>query len=246
MTVSAHTTGTADRYFDLLKRVLVREPALPADHEHRELFEDGRAHHPDAETLIGLRRLDSLERCIRTVLADEVPGDLIECGVWRGGASIFMRAALDALGDTDRRVWLADSFEGLPGPDGDVFPDDRNLGWMAGQWAVPLEEVKANFRRYGLLDERVEFLPGFFRDTLPTAPVERLAVLRADGDLYESTFLVLEALYDRVAPGGFVIIDDYHCFEQARLATDDFRRDHGIDEPLERTDWTEVLWRKRA
>jgi hypothetical protein len=195
--------------------------------------------------MIGLRRLDNLDECIAAVLADGVPGDLMECGVWRGGAAIFMRAALAAHGDRDRSVWLADSFAGVPPPDPVAFPEDaRLLLHTCRALAVPREEVAANFARYGLLDDRVRFIEGWFRDTLPVAPVESLAVLRLDGDLYESTFVALEALYRKVAPGGFVIVDDY-ALEACRLAVDDFRADHGVDEPMVRVDWTGVYWRKR-
>jgi hypothetical protein len=238
------TTVGAQRYLDLLKGVLTRVFTTEGPEEWLESARDGVGALPGAETMIGLRRLDNLDACIRTVLEDDVPGDLMECGVWRGGASIFMRAALEARGDAGRRVWVADSFQGIPQPELHVFPDDEPGRRLAGQMVASLDEVRANFARYGFLDDRVTFLPGFFRDTLPSAPVERLAVLRLDGDLYESTFVALESLYERVPPGGFVIIDDYNSFEPARIATDDFRRDHGISDPLESVDWTEVFWRK--
>lgn len=238
------TAVGSQTYLDLLKGVLTRVVTTEGPDEWLEQAREGRGALPGAETMIGLLRLDNLDACIRTVVEDDVPGDLMECGVWRGGASIFMRAALEARGDIGRRVWVADSFQGVPQPELHVFPDDEQGRALAGAMAIPLEEVRANFARYGFLDDRVSFLPGFFRDTLPSVPVERLAVLRLDGDLYESTFVALESLYDRVSPGGFVIIDDYHSFEPARTATDDFRRDHGIDDPLERVDWTEVFWRK--
>lgn len=232
-------------YLDLLKGVLTRLALTDLEPEGRALAEEGKVALPDAETMIGMPRLDNLDACVRTVLKDRVPGDLMECGVWRGGASIFMRAALEALGDRERRVWVADSFQGIPPPDPDVFPEDESAHVLAGQAAASLEEVRANFARYGLLDDRVTFVEGFFRDTLPGVPVEQLAVLRLDGDLYESTFVALEALYDRVAPGGFVIVDDF-ALDAARIATEDFRRDRGIDEPLEHVDWTGVFWRKRS
>lgn len=197
----------------------------------------------DAETMIGLCRLDNLEYCCSSVLQWDVPGDFMETGVWRGGASIFMRAILKAYGDTKRKVWLADSFQGLPKPDPNTYPAD--LGddlWTFKELIVPLDTVKANFASYGLLDEQVDFLPGWFRDTLPTAPVGRLAVLRLDGDMYESTIVALRSLYHKVSPGGFVIVDDYYCFETCKKAVDDFRAAEGIAEPLLPIDWTGVYW----
>ena len=197
------------------------------------------------DTMIGLARLEQLERCVATVVADDVPGDFIETGVWRGGASIFMRALLDVHGDAERVVWLADSFAGLPRPDAARYPQDEgDRHWRQSvHLAVGIEQVREAFRRYGLLDDRVRFLPGWFRDTLPSAPVRRLAILRLDGDMYESTTVALDALYDRVSPGGFVIVDDY-ALPRCRAAIEDFRARRGIEEPIERADWTGVHWRK--
>jgi O-methyltransferase len=166
---------------------------------------------PDGLTMIGFRRLDNLQYCVEMVIADAVPGDLIEAGVGRGGASIFMRAELEANGDTDRGVWAADSFAGLPTPDPEKLPADAGLDSYskAPALAVSLEDVQASFRRYGLLDERVHFLKGWFRETLPAVRNKEWAVIRRDGDLYESTMDSLENLYSGLSPGGFAIIDDF-------------------------------------
>src|SRR6266568_4537172 len=140
----------------------------------------------EAETMVGLLRLDNLSSCIKDVVDRNIPG------VWRGGASIFMRAALRAYGAADRRVWVADSFQGLPPPDPKRFPADAEDRLSSRpQLAVSLDEVRANFRRYGMLDEGVSFLPGFFQDSLPGA-IERLALLRIDADMYQSTVEVLQ------------------------------------------------------
>jgi O-methyltransferase len=193
--------------------------------------------------MIGLRRLDNLQECIVDV-RHEVPGDLIETGVWRGGATIFMRATLQAYGDTQRRVWVADSFQGLPKPDATAYPQDAGIRLHAVELlSVSLEQVQDNFRRYGLLDDQVEFLPGWFRDTLPSAPIEHLAIMRLDGDMYESTMVALEALYPKLSPGGYVIIDDYRV-SNCRQAVDDFRREHSITEPLNQIDWTGTYWQR--
>jgi O-methyltransferase len=184
-------------YLDLMKLCLTRYifgDASVGPRSDKPLKPSTRANGRDwpteAETMIGLRRLDNLEECIIDVLRQGVAGDLIETGVWRGGATIFMRAVLNAYGDRTRTVWAADSFEGLPKPDPDAYPaDEGDRHWQKAELAVSLDEVKANFRRYGLLDEQVRFLVGWFRDTLPSAPIERLAVLRLDGDMYESTMV---------------------------------------------------------
>lgn len=206
---------------------------------------EGRDWPLEAETMVGLKRLDNLQYCITDVLQRQVPGDLVETGVWRGGATIFMRAVLKVYGDTERIVWLADSFRGLPKPDPTRYPVDAgDRLWTQARLAVSLEEVKANFARYGLLDEQVRFLVGWFRDTLPGAPIDRLAVLRLDGDLYESTMDALRYLYPKLSVGGYVVIDDYGAVVACRAAVGDFRAEHGITETLERIDWTGAFWQR--
>jgi O-methyltransferase len=205
---------------------------------------EGRDWPADGETMVGRRRLDNLEWCIGDVLDRGVPGDLLEAGVWRGGACIFMRAVLRACGDSQRRVWAADSFRGLPPPDPQRYPADHEWEHLSLQGlAVPVAEVKANFARYGLLDDQVHFLVGWFSQTLPTAPIERLAILRLDGDMYQSTIEVLDNLYPRVSVGGYIIVDDY-ALASCQAAVEDYRARHGIGEKLERIDWTGVFWQK--
>jgi O-methyltransferase len=201
---------------------------------------------PDAETMIGTKRLNNVHFCVSEVLRQGVPGDLIETGVWRGGCSILMKAILSAHGDTTRTVWLADSFAGLPKPNAEQYPADAgDKHWENSDiLAIPLETVQANFERYGLLDDRVKFLKGWFKDTLPTAPISQLAVARLDGDMYESTIQALDALYPKLSSGGFLIVDDY-ALPGCKAAVDDFRRTHSITEPLEIVDWSGVYWQKK-
>ncbi|HTD82315.1 MAG TPA: TylF/MycF/NovP-related O-methyltransferase [Gemmatimonadaceae bacterium] len=199
-----------------------------------------------ALTMIGKKRLDNIQTCVERVLQDQIPGDLIEAGVWRGGATIFMRAILRAYGDAKRKVWVADSFRGLPRPDSDKYPVDR--GYDLSMWrslAVSAEEVRENFRRFDLLDHQVVFLEGWFADTLPVAPIDHLAVLRLDGDLYESTMDGLVHLYSKLSPGGFAIVDDYYSAPPCRQAVDDFRRANAIQEDIVRIDWSGAFWRKQ-
>jgi O-methyltransferase len=227
---------------DLARLDLVRH--VPVS---RELRDEGLDRPASAETMVGLRRLASLRECATEVVREGIPGDMLEAGTWRGGAAILMKAVVEALGDTDRTVWVADSFQGVPRPDPERYPaDSGDVHWTIDELAVPADAVRANFAKYGLLDERVRFLEGWFKDTLPGAPIERLAVLRVDGDLYESTLDTLRPLYPKVSPGGFVIVDDYGCVPACKLAVDEFRAEHGITAPLEKIDWTGVLWRKDA
>jgi O-methyltransferase len=154
-----------------------------------------------------------------------------------------MRALLEAYGDESRRVWIADSFQGLPPPDPTRYLQDAgDQHHTHRELAVSLEQVKANFARYGLLDDRVRFLSGWFRDMLPSAPIDRLAVLRVDADMYESTIQVLEAFYDRVSTGGYVIIDDYGGIKQCRDAVHDFRAARNLKTRIVPIDWTGVYW----
>ncbi|MEJ7583471.1 MAG: TylF/MycF family methyltransferase [Acidimicrobiales bacterium] len=218
---------------------LVRLPVATA--EQRRI---GRVHPLMAETMIGLPRLDNIQNCVEQVIAEHVPGDLIETGVWRGGATIFMRAVLAAYGVTDRRVFVADSFAGLPKPDEHTYSQDRgDQHHTFTHLAVSKDDVARNFEKYGLLDDQVVFLEGWFKDTLPSAPIDKLAVMRLDGDMYQSTIEALEALYPKLSPGGFCIIDDYEL-EGCRGAVDDFRASQGITEALIEIDWTGVFWRR--
>jgi O-methyltransferase len=215
----------------------------PYDATVRELGRDWPAR---AETMIGLRRLDNIQTAVETVLREDVPGDLVETGVWRGGAVIFMRAVLRAFGVTDRTVWAADSFRGLPKADAARYPADVGDDYDFDILAVSIDEVRHNFERYGLLDEQVRFLEGWFKDTLPDAPIEQIAVLRLDGDMYASTTQALNALYPRLQTGGFCIIDDYGAIRACRTAVADFRQRNGVDEDIVDIDGSGVYWRKEG
>jgi O-methyltransferase len=196
-------------------------------------------------TMVGLTRLDHLQRCVESVVRDGVDGDLIEAGVWRGGASILMRATLNSL-DAGREVWLADSFEGFPEPDEETFPADseRDLSRF-DFFSIPVEEVRANFARLGLNDG-IRFVPGFFDETMPALRGGTWSVVRIDSDTYESTWLALDALYPGLSAGGHLIIDDYYMLPECRRAVDEYRREHGVSEPLEPIDWNSVGWRRNS
>ena len=225
--------GLLDRVRRLDTRLAMRERELGLDWPR------------DAETMIGLRRLENVEACLSKAIEDGVPGDVIEAGAWRGGTAIFMRAVLAAYGDASRTVWVADSFQGLPKPDPIRHPADRGLDYTVHpELSVGVDQVRQNFARYGLLDDQVQFLVGWFKDTLPSAPLEQLALLRLDADLYESTLDALTCLYPKLSPGGYCIIDDYGLLEACRRAVHDYRDDHGITEPIHAVDWTGVYWRR--
>ena len=190
-------------------------------------------------TMVGLKRLDDLQACVESVVREGVEGDLIEAGAWRGGASILMRATLDSLGATGRTVHVADSFQGFPAAD---ERDDLNaIDFLA----VPADEVRESFERFGL-GNGVALVAGFFEQTLPALAGIRWSLIRLDADTYEATRAALDALYPGLAVGGHVIVDDYGAMDrrECRRAVDEFRARHGIEDPLEQVDWTCVRWRR--
>ena len=252
-----NTSTPVDLYLDLLKRSLTNtlfdtEPNI--DDDEFRFTMDFAAHYvkSNAVSMLPLARIDNIKTCIESILQNGVPGDLIETGVWRGGASIFMRGVLKAHAATDRLVWVADSFEGLPEPDPEQFPLEAKV--QSGpvmqrayhNFAVGLDEVKRNFAAYGLLDDQVRFLKGWFKDTLPTAPIGALSLMRLDGDFYESTRDGLTHLYDKLSIGGFVIIDDYgeDTWTYCRKAVDEFRSERHIDDPLITVDSKCSYWQR--
>jgi O-methyltransferase len=245
-----HTAGLVERplgfkklikqkLFDLMER---RDMRLVRFHDPDERTE-GTMWPLFGHTMLGLKRLENVRFCIDEILRNDVPGDLIETGVWRGGTTIFMRGVLKANGVTDRDVWVADSFEGMPRADGRYDVDADSTAHRITQVAVPLEEVQENFRRYGLLDDQVRFLKGWFKDTLPTVSDRRWAVVRLDGDMYQSTMDALTNLYENLSIGGYLIVDDY-ALEPCRLAIHDFREEHDITDEIRHIDWTGIFWKK--
>jgi Macrocin-O-methyltransferase (TylF) len=257
--VEAYRAHAATRlYLDLLKAsitdtLFADEPDVEDEIQTR--YVQGFIRHyikGAAISMCPLARFENLEACIVDVLARGIPGDLIETGVWRGGVSIFMRAVLMAYEISDRLVWVADSFEGLPEPDAEKFPLEAKahsgevMNKVYEHFAVSVDEVQRNFRAYGLLDDQVRFLKGWFKDTLPAAPIDALSILRLDGDYYESTMDGLTSLYDKVSVGGYIIVDDYgeDSWTYCRKAVDEFRRERGIEDPVCRVDSNCSYWKR--
>jgi O-methyltransferase len=260
MTTDAATATRDDTvralYLDLMEKcltnVIYRDPPMRPKWTHmlrKQEFslpvrESGNDWPSRAHTMIGLKRLHSLRQQVEATLQQNIPGDYIETGVWRGGACIMMRAVLAAYGETSRIVYVADSFAGVPPPDRVRYPADRGRNFYKyRQLAVSLEEVQANFALYGLLDQQVRFVKGWFSETLPGLAAQRFALIRLDGDLYESTMDALKALYPRLSPGGFVVIDDY-AMRSSRTAVHDYLDQHGEMVTFERIDDYSVWWQK--
>ncbi len=244
-------------YLELLKGVLT--DTIVAEEPERGTPGFGRRfiehyfRNPRPLTCVPRRRLDHIEACVRAVVREGIEGDLIEAGVWRGGVTVFMRAVLRELDERERVVWVADSFAGLPRPDAERFPKearafDSPAMQELGHLAVPMERVQEGFARLSLLDRQVRFLPGWFHESLPSAPIKRLALLRVDGDFYESTQAALSILVPLVSPGGFIIVDDYgeDDWTNCREAVDEFRAAEGIESPLTAVDEYCFYWRKAS
>lgn len=184
---------------------------------------------PDTRmTMLTIEQLENIEYCISDVVKNNIHGDFFEAGVWRGGACIYARHVLKSLNE-NRKVWVADSFEGLPKPNVELYPHDSGDNhWSIPELSVSLEQVKSNFEFFEKLDDNVVFVKGFFKDTLPKCEVKKISVLRLDGDMYEATSQSLEYLYDKLSIGGYIIIDDYNCVRGCTIAVNEFREKRGI------------------
>jgi len=216
----------------------------PYDPELRAIGRDWPAR---ADSMIGLRRMDNIQQCVEKVLHDDIPGDLIETGVWARWGHDFHAGRPQGLRRPHAHGMGCGLLRGSAAAG--CRPVSRDAGdtlfKRGGGLAVGVDQVKHNFERYGLLDEQVQFLVGWFKDTLPAAPIEQLAVMRLDGDLYESTWQAIEALYPRLSPGGFCIVDDYgDLVAPCQRAIHDYRDAHGITEEVIDVDGFGAYWRK--
>jgi O-methyltransferase/8-demethyl-8-(2,3-dimethoxy-alpha-L-rhamnosyl)tetracenomycin-C 4'-O-methyltransferase len=241
-----------DLYLDLLIKVLANtiygDPStnpINAGPYQPELRAVGYDWPALAHTMVGLRRLQNVRELAQRALDENIPGDFIEAGIWRGGCCILMRGVLEANGVENRKVYAADSFAGLPPPNPEAYPADRDFDLsMHRELAVSLDAVKDNFARYGLLDDRVVFVKGLFGETLPRLDAGPFSLLRFDGDYYESTYVSLETLYPKLSPGGFIIVDDFNYLKSTREAVNDYRSRMGITAAMHQVDWSASWWRK--
>lgn len=179
--------------------------------------------------------LEHLHKCIQDVVGKNIDGDFVETGAWRGGSCIIAKSIFNDL-NVNKKVFVVDSFEGLPKPDIEKYPDDKNdTHYLDENMKASLETVKENFKKFNLLDDNIVFIKGWFKDTLPNAPIDKISILRLDGDMYESTIDVLKNLYHKLSIGGYCIIDDYN-HPACREAIQDFRLGNGITEPIIKVD----------
>lgn len=205
-------------------------------------------------TMSSYERLNNAYELASAIENDGVEGAFVECGVFKGGCAAVM-GYVARRGGTDRRTWLFDSFEGLPEPtaeDGQQAVDysrSRSTGRLetVDRCVGPMDVVKeVLFDKLRLDQRRIVIRKGWFQDTLPGARGEigPIAILRLDGDWYESTKTCLDNLYDNVVPGGYVILDDYYCWEGCKKALDEFVAARGLAVEVTRIDKAGAYFRK--
>lgn len=200
-------------------------------------------------TMTSAERILALCQSIRYLVQHQVAGDLVECGVWRGGSVMAAVRTLKHLNDVERRIWLYDTFEGMSPPtarDVDHLgktadellrkdrPDDPSSVWCRSS----LAEVRTNVASCGYPAANVRYVVGPVEQTLPKEKPDRIALLRLDTDWYESTRAELQELFPRLVPGGILLIDDYGHWQGCRRAVDEYFRDQGICMLLHRIDYT--------
>lgn len=182
-------------------------------------------------TMVSHARLKSLYESVRYLNANAIPGDIVECGVAAGGSAALMALASQPM----RQLWLCDTFTGLPSPS----PADPAIAaaWTGTCLGSP-EEIFRSFARLGIELAKVKIIPGLFEETLADSPIGNIALLHVDGDWYQSVKATLEALYDRVSPGGIIQFDDYGHWSGARRAVDEFLRGRHFVAKLEYVDFS--------
>lgn len=187
-------------------------------------------------TMTSPERLYALILATRYVSRHGIPGDIVECGVWRGGSMQAVARTLISTQDTERDLYLFDTFEGMPPPtekdrrrDGEPASALLNRApRTAGIWAIASEaDVAAGFAALPYPPERVHLVPGLVEQTVPSQAPERIAVLRLDTDWYASTKHELTTLYPRLSPGGVLLIDDYGWWLGSRAAVDEYLAETG-------------------
>jgi O-methyltransferase len=238
--------GMRGRLVAAVDRVLAHWQLVIARHEEFDLASrlDGYSQPLTALTQMGRRRLEQLEAMVRTILDEQVDGDVLEAGAWRGGSGIFLRGALDVLGGGERTLWVADSFAGYPAPGSDASTDDVELHANNAYWELTRAQMEDNFRRYRLLSDKVQIIEGWFDVSLPRAPLGPLAMVRLDVDGYEGARAVLERCHPLLSPGGFMVVEDVRPAGALR-AVREFRA--GLTPPWEETPGrpNAIFWRKQ-
>ena len=219
--------------YDIARRDAHDHPEFSAD---MSLFERDVFTAVKPFTMTSVERVTTLVRAVQHVVAQRLTGDVVECGVWRGGSAMAIALTLVAARDTSRGLYLFDTFSGMTPPSAkDVTADGRDGAALLAQgddnsWVVArasLDEVKRNLATTGYPMERIHFIQGAVEDTIPGSAPAAISLLRLDTDWYESTKHELDTLYSRLAPGGVLMIDDYGWWQGSRTATDEFLAESG-------------------
>ena len=235
-----------------------RAPAPALADSHPDLPDEFRALHERCApyTMTSVERMYAVYEAARYVTRAGIPGDYVECGVWRGGSSMMAALAFDAAGDPARAMWLFDTFEGMSEPTerDRAFDADDPVG---KEWdrikeegsivlaRASLDDVRQSVQEAGIAPDRFDYVVGKVEDTLPARAPERIALLRLDTDWYESTRHELEHLWPRLSPGGVLIVDDYGHWAGAREAVDEYFGARADAPLLTRIDYTGRLAVKR-
>lgn len=196
-------------------------------------------------TMTSPEKLNALIHSVRYVVRNGIPGDIVECGVWRGGSMLAAARTLTEAGDTSRQLHLYDTFEGMSEPsEHDRRHDGRSAAEMlaasprsAGVWAyASLEDVQETMGQTDYPADRIHYHRGKVEDTIPGHVPDRISILRLDTDWYESTRHELVHLWPRLVPGGVLLLDDYGWWEGARRAVDEWLEESGVPLLLLRMD----------
>ncbi|OEU50543.1 MAG: macrocin O-methyltransferase [Desulfuromonadales bacterium C00003096] len=219
---------------------------IPTDFERRhiEIIEKVSPY-----TITSHERIHALIESTRFILQNDIKGDFVECGVYKGGSTMAIALTLLAEGEKDRELYLFDTFEGMPAPgekDIDLWGkpafevfSQKKLSDVSSTWAnASLESVKEAMTLTGFPMEKIHFVKGLVEDTIPKNAPESIALLRLDTDWYQSTKHELTHLYPLVSPNGIIIVDDYGHYKGAREAVDSYFLENKIALFLHRIDYT--------
>ncbi|MCB0726025.1 MAG: class I SAM-dependent methyltransferase [Ignavibacteriae bacterium] len=197
-------------------------------------------------TMTSLESLYYTYRSVKYAIENNIPGDFIECGVWKGGNTMMVALTLMNMKSTDRKIYLYDTFEGMSAPtekDVSYKNEDADIEYKESQkgdhneWCYsPLDEVKNNLYSTGYPKDKIVFVKGKVEDTIPGTLPEKIAILRLDTDWYESTYHELVHLYPLLSEKGFLIIDDYGYWQGAREAVEQYFKENNVKMFMNRLD----------
>lgn len=236
---------TRENYIELMKKII-----LNSIYEDGPWITDGSTFPKGkALTMIGTRRLNNLQMLIKTVIKDNITGDIIEAGCWRGGAMMFARTILNAYNQMNRSVFMCDSFSGIPQMEDSKYAQDKAAHTLGILNYNPVENVYAMLKKLNLENGTI-VVKGYFNETLHKIHAKSFSIIRLDGDTYISTIQSISALYPKLSVGGYIIIDDYLGWISCKQAITDYRKQHNIDEEIievfhEKGEWKiGVYWKK--